>query len=114
MQSPRHNEHPTAGLGGSGSEKSIAVPPAYSIKYLIITVLLSISPLICALYYQQIKLNKQEKVYIELLEKLNNKENLTKQEAEIVKQITEKPDVEPPKTNKKRSNKIRPSFNNRF
>jgi hypothetical protein len=114
MQSPQHNEHPSAGLGGSGQEKSIAVPPAYSIKYLIVTVLLSISPLICALYYQQTKLNKQEKAYIELLDKLNNKKNLTKQEVEIVKQITGKPDVEPPKTNKKKSNKIRPSFNNRF
>jgi hypothetical protein len=114
MRSPQNNEHPSVGLGGSGSEKSIVIPPAYSIKYLIITVLLSISPLICALYYQHTKLNKQEKIYIELLEKLNNKENLTKQDIEIVKQITKKPDVELPKQKKTKSNKSRPSFNNRF
>lgn len=106
MQSPQNNEHPSAGLGGSGQEKSIAVPPANSMKYLIVTVLLSISPLICALYYQQTKLNKQEKVYIQLLEKLNNKENLTKQEEATIEEIKEKLNIMPPnKAEVKQTNK---------
>ena len=114
MPSPLESKHQKkAGLGGSGSEKSIAVPPAPPpcARNLILTILLSTSPLICALWYQSYKENKAQhdiKVYEQLLEQLNNKENLTKQEVQIKEDIEEKLEEKPPNNNT--NNNVKPNF----
>ena len=112
MPSPLESKHQKkAGLGGSGSEKSIAVPPAPPPRNLILTILLSTSPLICALWYQSYKENKAQhdiKIYEQLLEQLNNKENLTEQEAQIKEDIEEKLEEKPPNNNT--NNNVKPNF----
>jgi hypothetical protein len=100
------------GSGGSGVDATPArtsfVPCA---RNLILTILLSISPLVCALVYQNAQINKANKeleTYTQLLEQLNKKENLTKQEKQIKEDLEEKLEDLP---NNNTNNNVKPTFN---
>ena len=100
------------GSGGSGGDATLAsstcTPCA---RNLILTILLASLPLILALFYQHLQVNKANKeleTYSQLLEQLNNKENLTKQEEQIKEDLEEKlEDLPDNNTN----NNVKPAFN---
>jgi hypothetical protein len=93
-----------------GGDQKIASAPLQTTRNLILTIIIAITPIICALWYQHSQITRQEnkiELYQQLLEELNNKKNLTKQEAEIKKDIEQELE-EPP--NNSTNNNIKPSF----
>jgi len=115
MSSPKsqHHKPKKSGLGGSGASCATPVPSASTpcARNLVLTIVLAILPLVCALLYQNAQINRNNneiKLYSELLEQLNNKENLTKQEEQIKEDLEEKlEDLPDNNTN----NNIKPTFN---
>ena len=97
--------------GGSGvnatSAPSICTPCA---RNLILTILLASLPILLALFYQHVQINKANKeleTYSQLLEQLNNKKNLTEQEKQIKEDLEEKLEDSP---NNSTNNNIKPTF----
>jgi hypothetical protein len=106
MQYPKSKRNKRVGQksGGGGCDTASA-PPASPpcAKNLFLTVILASLPLICALFYQHLQINKTNKeleTYTQLLEQLNKKENLTKQEKEIKEDLEEKLEEKEPNNNK--------------
>ena len=98
------SENGHCGSGGSGGDATLAsstcTPCA---RNLILTILLASLPLILALFYQHLQVNKANKeleTYSQLLEQLNNKENLTEQEEQIKEDLEEKLEEKPQDNNK--------------
>jgi len=103
--------------GGSGvdatSAPSSCTPCA---RNLILTILLASLPIVLALFYQHLQINKANKeleTYSQLLEQLNNKENLTEQEKQIKEDLEEKLEEKPQDNNKTKFMK-RDWHNNKF
>ena len=91
-----------SGGGGCNTASTPPAPPPCA-KNLFLTVILAGLPLICALFYQNTQINKANKeleVYEQLLEQLNKKENLTKQEKAIKEDLEEKLEEKEPNNNK--------------
>lgn len=119
MPNPKSRRNKRVGQNKSGGGCNTAsVPPAQPpcAKNLFLTVILAGLPLMCALFYQNIQINKANKelaTYEQLLEHLNKKENLTKQEKEIKEDLEQKLEEKEPNNNK--TNFIKRSWhNNRF
>ena len=105
------------GSGGSGGDATSApsscTPCA---RNLILTILLASLPIVLALFYQHLQINKANKeleTYSQLLEQLNNKENLTEQEKQIKEDLEEKLEEKPQDNNKTKFMK-RDWHNNKF
>ena len=97
---------------GGGDQKIASAPKSCTpcARNLILTIFLASLPLILALSYQQLKINKTNKelqTYEQLLEELNNKKNLTQQEEQIKRDIEQELE-EPPNNNT--NNNVKPSF----
>ena len=98
---------------GGGGQKTASAPPSCTpcARNLILTIFLASLPLILALSYQQLKINKTNKelqTYEQLLEELNNKKNLTQQEKQIKEDLESKLEEEPPNNNT--NNNVKPTF----
>ena len=98
---------------GGGGQKTASAPPSCTpcARNLILTIFLASLPLILALSYQQLKINKTNKelqTYEQLLEELNNKKNLTQQEKQIKEDLESKLEEEPP--NNYTNNNVKPTF----
>jgi len=96
MQYPKFSRNKRVGQksGGGGCDTASAPPTSPPCaRNLFLTTILAGLPLICALFYQNIQISKTSKeleTYTQLLEQLNNKENLTKQEKQIKEDLEEK------------------------
>ena len=102
--------------GGSGVNATSAPSCTPCARNLILTILLSSLPIILALFYQHLRINKANKeleTYSQLLEQLNNKENLTKKEEQIKEDLEEKLEEKPQDNNKTKFMK-RDWHNNKF
>ena len=76
----------------------------------LLTIIIAITTIVCALWYQNTQITRQGnkiELYQQLLEELNNKKNLTQQEAQIKKDIEQELE-EPPNNNT--NNNVKPSF----
>ena len=98
---------------GGGGQQTASAPSSCTpcARNLILTIFLASLPLILALSYQQIKINKTNKelqTYQQLLEELNNKKNLTQQEKQIKEDLESKLEEEPPNNNT--NNNVKPTF----
>ena len=107
MSSPKSQHHKSkrSGLGRSGANCTTPVPSASTpcARNLVLTIVLAILPLVCALLYQNAQINRNNdeiKLYSELLEQLNNKENLTEQEEQVKEDLEEKLEESAPNNNK--------------
>ena len=104
MQYPKSRRNKRVGQESSGGGCDTApASPAPCALNLVLTILLSIAPLVCALFYQHLQINKANKeleVYEQLLEQLNKKENLTEQEEQIKEDLEEELEEKPPNNNK--------------
>jgi|TARA_R110000824_G_scaffold360983_1_gene548740 biopolymer transport protein ExbB/TolQ len=100
----RRNKRVGQKSGGGGCDTASAPPtPPPCAKNLFLTVILASLPLICALFYQHIQISKTNKelaTYSQLLEQLNKKENLTKEEKQIKEDLEEKLEEKQPNNNK--------------
>jgi len=99
----------SGGGGGDATPAPSSCTPCA--RNLILTIFLASLPLILALSYQQIKINKTNKelqTYEQLLEELNNKKNLTQQEKQIKEDLESKLEEEPPNNNT--NNNVKPTF----
>jgi len=112
MQYPRSKRNKRVGQESSGGGCDTAsTSPAPCARNLVLTILLSIAPLACALFYQHLQINKANKeleTYSQLLEQLNKKENLTEQEEQIKEDLEEKLEDLP---NNNTNNNVKPTFN---
>lgn len=117
MRYPKSRRNKRVGQESSGGGCDTAsTSPAPCARNLVLTILLSIMPLACALIYQNTQINKANKeleTYSQLLEQLNNKENLTEQEEQIKEDLEEKLEEKPPNNNKTKFIK-RDWHNNKF
>jgi len=113
----RHNKRVGQKSGGGGCDTASAPPTSPPCaRNLFLTTLLAGLPLICALLYQNIQINKVNKelaTYEQLLEQLNKKENLTEQEKQIKEDLEEKLEEKEPNNNKTKFIK-RDWHNNKF
>ena len=112
----RRNKRVGQKSGGGGCDTASAPPtPPPCAKNLFLTVILASLPLICALFYQHIQISKTNKelaTYSQLLEQLNKKENLTKEEKQIKEDLEEK--LEEKQPNNKTNFIERKWHNNKF
>ena len=93
-----------------GGDQKIASAPVQTTRNLILTIIIAITPIVCALWYQNTQITRQEnkiELYQQLLQELNNKENLTQQEEQIKRDIEQELE-EPPNNNT--NNNVKPSF----
>jgi len=113
----RRNKRVGQKSGGGGCDTASAPPTSPPCaKNLFLTVILAGLPLILALFYQHLQINKANKeleTYTQLLEQLNKKENLTKQEEQIKEDLEEKLEEKQPNNNKTKFIK-RDWHNNKF
>ena len=94
-----------------GGDQKIASAPVQTTRNLILTIIIAITPIVCALWYQNTQITRQEnkiELYQQLLEELNNKKNLTQQEKQIKEDLESKLEEEPPNNNT--NNNVKPTF----